>query len=217
MTDPQPRAGVPADAVVDPLCDAFADYPVMRYVLGPGGDYRARLRTLVGFFLVARTLRHDPILATYDGGEVSGVAICTLPGLPGTPDLEEAREWTWASLGNDAKKRYGEWIRVWEPLGVAEPNIHVNMLGVPPRFQGRGLGRLLLERVHVMSRQHPDSRESASPPRARPTSRFTNTSATGCWATAGSDRGSRPGASSGRTEPPARGVVPPVRLRGTVG
>jgi GNAT superfamily N-acetyltransferase len=158
MTDPQPRAGVPADAVVDPLCDAFADYPVMRYVLGPGGDYRARLRTLVGFFLVARTLRHDPILATYDGGEVSGVAICTLPGLPGTPDLEEAREWTWASLGNDAKKRYGEWIRVWEPLGVAEPNIHVNMLGVPPRFQGRGLGRLLLERVHVMSRQHPDSR-----------------------------------------------------------
>jgi GNAT superfamily N-acetyltransferase len=158
MTDRQPRTGVPSDAVLDPLCGAFSDYPVMRYVLGPGGDYGARLHTLIGFFLVARTIRKDPILATYDGGEVSGVAICTLPGLPGTPDLEEARDWTWAKLGADARDRYGQWIRVWEPLGVTEPNIHVNMLGVPPRFQGRGLGRVLLEGVQAMSREHPDSR-----------------------------------------------------------
>ena len=47
---------------------------------------------------------------------------------------------------------------LWGPLNVDEPNIHVNMLGVPPRFQGRGLGRRLLERVHAMSREHPDSR-----------------------------------------------------------
>jgi len=47
---------------------------------------------------------------------------------------------------------------VWEPLAVPEPNIHVNMLGVPPRFQGRGFGRVLLERVPAMSREHPDSR-----------------------------------------------------------
>jgi GNAT superfamily N-acetyltransferase len=147
-----------ADQVLGPLCAAFAEYPVMRYVLGPDGDYPGRLRTLIGFFLLARVLRHDPILAVRDGAEVSGVAICTLPGLPGTPDLEEARAWTWAELGDAARERYQQWIRVWEPLGVAEPNIHVNMLGVPPRFQGRGLGRRLLERVHAMSREHPESR-----------------------------------------------------------
>jgi GNAT superfamily N-acetyltransferase len=147
-----------AAEVLAPLCEAFADYPVMRYVLGPDEDYPARLRTLIGFFLVARTLRKDPILATYEGGEISGVAICTLPGLPSTPDLDESREWTWSRLGAEARERYGQWIGVWEPLGVAEPNIHVNMLGVPPRFQGRGLGRRLLERVHAMSREHPESR-----------------------------------------------------------
>jgi len=38
-----------ADDVLSPLCEAFADYPVMRYVLGPDGDYRERLRTLVRF------------------------------------------------------------------------------------------------------------------------------------------------------------------------
>ena len=158
MTDPQPRAGVPADEVLGPLCEAFADYPVMRHVLGAEGDYPARLRTLVGFFLTARTLRGDPMLATYDGAEVSGVAICTLPGLPGPPDLDEAREWTWSRLGADARARYDQWIGIWGPLNVTDPNIHVNMLGVPPRFQGRGLGRLLLERVHAMSREHPESR-----------------------------------------------------------
>lgn len=148
----------PADEALGPLCEAFADYPVMRYVLGPDGDYRDRLRTLLGFFLAARVLRKDPMLAVYDGVEVSGVAVCTLPGLPGPPDMEESRGWPWAKLGSAARDRYDQWIRVWEPLAAAEPNIHVNMLGVPPRFHGRGLGRVLLERVQAMSREHPVSR-----------------------------------------------------------
>ena len=129
----------------------------MRHVLGPAGDYADRLRTLVGFFLTARVVRNDPMLAVYAGPEVAGVAVCTLPGLPGPPDLQEARAWTWGRLGSDARERYEEWIRIWTPINVSEPNIHVNMLGVPPRFQGRGLGRLLLERVHAMSREHPES------------------------------------------------------------
>lgn len=144
--------------MLGPLCEAFADYPVMRYVLGPDGDYRDRLRTLVGFFLLARVLRKDPILAVYDGDTVIGVAVCTLPGLPGPPDMEEAQRWTWDTLGADARERYGQWVQIWGPLNVADPNIHVNMLGVPPRFQGRGLGRRLLEQVHAISREHPDSR-----------------------------------------------------------
>ena len=152
------REGVPAADVLGPLCEAFGRYPVMRHVLGSEGHYAARLRTLVGFFLVARTLRKDPILAAYDGNRISGVAVCTLPGLAGPPDLEEARAWTWTQLGGDARQRYERWVEIWGPINVAEPNIHVNMLGVPPAYQGRGLGRQLLERVHAMSLEHPDSR-----------------------------------------------------------
>jgi GNAT superfamily N-acetyltransferase len=140
------------------LCEAFADYPVMRYVLGDVGDYAGRLRTLIGFFVAARVLRRDAILAISAGSELGGVALCTLPGLASPPALQEIREKTWAALGADARGRYDQCVRAWEPLAVAEPNIHVNMLAVPPRFQGRGLGRALLDRVHAMSGEHPDSR-----------------------------------------------------------
>jgi GNAT superfamily N-acetyltransferase len=130
----------------------------MRYVLGHAGDYGARLHTLIGFFVAARVLRRDAILTVTSGPEVSGVALCTLPGLPSPAVLQEAREKTWAALGADTHARYDDCVRVWEPLAVAEPNLHVNMVAVPPRFQGRGLGRALLERVHAMSREHPESR-----------------------------------------------------------
>jgi GNAT superfamily N-acetyltransferase len=151
------REGLPQ--VLGALCDAFAEYPVMRHILGTGGDYGERLRALVGFFLAGRVLRDEPILTVTDGAELSGVATCTLPGsTPAPPGLEEIRAETWALLGGDALERYDQCVRAWEPLAVAEPNVHVNMLAVPPRFQGRGLGRVLLERVHAMSRERADSR-----------------------------------------------------------
>lgn len=140
------------------LCDAFADYPVMRFVLGDAGNYRERLTRLIGFFVTARVVRDDPMLAVSAGTELGGVAIVTLPGdTPPSPALEAAREETWAMLGADARERYEACGRAWGPLGVAAPNLHLNMLGVRPRHQGRGLTRLLLERVHALSRERADS------------------------------------------------------------
>lgn len=140
------------------ICEAFADYPVMRYVLGDRDDYHARLRTLIGFFHGARVLRDDAIFGIIDGKELVGVALCSLPDRVAPPALEQLRERTWAELGADARARYETCVRAWEPVGVAKPNVHVNMLAVPPRHQGRGLGRALLERVHAMSRERGDSR-----------------------------------------------------------
>ena len=142
-----------AHQVIETLCEAFADYPVMRYVLGADGDYAERLRTLIGFFVAARVLRGDPMFAVSGGAELTGVVICTLPDGSPPPELEAVRERTWATLGAEALERYQHCVRAWEPLAIAEPNLHVNMLGVRPRFQGRGLSRLLLERVHALSRE----------------------------------------------------------------
>jgi ribosomal protein S18 acetylase RimI-like enzyme len=147
-----------ADVVVRVLCEAFADYPVMRYVLGDRDGYPERLHTLIGFFHGARVLRNDAILGISDGLELCGVALCSLPDRVEPPELDLLRERTWAALGADARARYDDCVRAWESTGVDEPNIHVNMLAVLPDRQGRGLARALLDRVHAMSRERADSR-----------------------------------------------------------
>ena len=150
--------GPRADDVIGVLCDAFADYPIMQYVLGEGGDYGARLHTLIGFFAGARFLRQDAIIGVSVDGELRGVALCSLPDRVPPPEMDQLRERTWAALGPSARARYDRCVEVWTPLGVAEPNVHLNMLAVPPRYQGQGLARTLLDRVHALSRERDDSR-----------------------------------------------------------
>jgi GNAT superfamily N-acetyltransferase len=147
-----------ADDVVRVLCEAFADYPVMRYVLGDRDGYPERLRTLIGFFHGARMIQGDPILGIAERGELVAVAVCTAPGGVAPPEFDLLSERTWTALGPDALARYDDCVRAWDSTGVDEPNIHVNMLAVVPAHQGRGLGRVLLERVQAMSRERADSR-----------------------------------------------------------
>jgi len=158
MNDPQPRIGASAEEVLGPLGEAFADYPVMRYVLGPDGDYPARLRTLIGFFAGNRFLRKDAIIGASVDGELRGVALCSLPDRVSPPEMDQLRERTWAALGPEARARYERCVEVWTPIGVAEPNVHLNMIAVPSRYQGQGLGRALLDRVHALSHERDDSR-----------------------------------------------------------
>jgi ribosomal protein S18 acetylase RimI-like enzyme len=147
-----------ADEVIGVVCEAFADYPIMRYVLGDEGEYRERLRHLIAFFAGARFLRDDAIVGVAVGGELRGAALCSLPDRVPPPELERLRERTWSALGPEARRRYDRCVEVWTPLGVAEPNVHLNMLAVPPRHQRQGLGRMLLDEVHALSRTREDSR-----------------------------------------------------------
>jgi GNAT superfamily N-acetyltransferase len=153
LLDSQSSAG----EVTRVLCDAFAEYPVMHHVLGDRGDYTTRLRVLIGLFVGTRVLQGDALLGISNGAELLAAAICTLPDTSPPPALEQLRERTWAELGADARERYGLWTRAWDAIVDPQPNLHVNMVGVPPRHQGRGLGRALLERAHRMSREREES------------------------------------------------------------
>ena len=147
-----------APLAVDVLCDAFHDYPVMRHVLGPGGDYDARLKTLVGMFVAARVLREEPVLAVRDGGEVVAVAIVTLPGSrPSPQSFLNLREAVFRELGDDARIRYEAYGAVASTLLPTEPQHHLNMIGVRHTHMGRGLARILLEAVHDLARADKNS------------------------------------------------------------
>lgn len=153
------RAVVPiprerASLVIDTLTQAFHDYPVMRFVLGQCGEhYGTRLRTLVGFFVMARALRDEPLFGIPEGDVLSAAAIVSYPERAESPaELGLLRQQVWAEVGEDARVRYDLCGQVWRPLGVEVPHIHLNMIGVLPSHQGLGLARRLLERVSDLSR-----------------------------------------------------------------
>lgn len=146
------------ESVIDVLCEAFADYPVMRFVIGSGvEDYPRRLRRLVGFFVMARALRDEPLLAALRANEALGAATVSIPGGESPSALADLREEVWRRLGADARARYDACGDAWAPLGVEVPHIHLNMIGVRPGFRGLGLARRLLEAVQELSRATPGS------------------------------------------------------------
>ena len=147
-----------AGVAVDVLCDAFHDYPVMRYILGATPDYDRRLRTLIGFFVAARVLRNDPMLAAYDGELAVATAIVTLPGdRPVPEEFDARREATWQELGAAERARYEGFGTALKPFVVVEPHHHLNMLGVRSSHAGRGFARDLLDAVHALAEADPDS------------------------------------------------------------
>jgi len=145
--------------IVTVLCDAFRDYPVMRYVLGPDQPYNERLQTLVGLFVSGRVLRNDPLLGIYDdSGLLTAVATMTLPGDPSSPAaLIAHREAVWGELGRDARTRYDAFTSATQQFAISAPHHHLNMIGARRSHQGRGLARRLLEAAHDLSGSDPHS------------------------------------------------------------
>jgi GNAT superfamily N-acetyltransferase len=141
------------------LCEAFYNYPVMKYVLGEKEDYDKRLCKMVTFFVSARALRKEPLLGIYNSdNKLVAAAAVTLPGdIPSPPDLLKLRDELWAALGSEEKARYENYGSVASALLPKEPHHHLNMIGVRNDYQGKGLARQLINRVEELVSEHPTS------------------------------------------------------------
>jgi GNAT superfamily N-acetyltransferase len=139
--------------IVSVLGEAFYDYPVMRYVLGPAQPYDERLRRLVELFVSRRAYLNEPMLGVRDAaGTLVAAATVTLPGPENPPATFLAlRESIWAELGADAQARYAAFAAASEGLTTDAPHHYLDMIGVRHAHQGRGLARVLLEAVHDLS------------------------------------------------------------------
>jgi len=149
--------------VVDVLCEAFFDYPVMCFVLDGDTDadiedYEQRLKTLIHFFVEARVLRGEVMLGIGRRERLHGAAPVSRPsGPPSPPEVGELRECVWADLGSPARARYDSFSVACAPFEVETPHIHLHMIGVRREAKGKGVGRRLIEHVRLMSREDPDS------------------------------------------------------------
>ena len=149
-----------APAVTEILCEAFHDYPVMRWVLaGAGSDYDRKLSLMIGYFVAARVYRGEPLLGVEHGGRIGAAAILSFPdGPPSPPEMVAERHTVWKELGREALDRYQAFGDAFEQLLVTGPHLHLNMIGTRDECRGMGYGRLLLEHVHAMSAADPSSR-----------------------------------------------------------
>jgi GNAT superfamily N-acetyltransferase len=141
------------DAIVSVLSDAFHDYPVMRFVLGDRTDYDRRLTTLIGLFVAGRVLRDEPLLGVWDAdGSLAGAAIMSISSRHEAPAaLLTRRELVWQELGEEARRRYEMYGAAAQPFQFQGYHHHLNMIGVRRTRTGTGLGRLLLDAVHVVA------------------------------------------------------------------
>jgi len=134
-------------AIVDVLCDAFENYPVMGYVLGPQGAAGGRLSQLISLFVSRRVALGGPMFGvTAHDGQLVGAAVMTLPSEPQpSPEVLTLRDRVWAALGLDCQQRHDAYGAVTKTLVNLPPHHHLNMIGVRTKYQGQGLARPLLE------------------------------------------------------------------------
>ncbi len=130
----------------------------MRFVLGADApDYDNQLATLINLFVMARVLRQETLLGVGDAGHLQGAAVVSRPDGVSPPELGRFRERVWEELGDAARERYEAFGAAWAPFQVDAPHIHLNMIGVRRTAQGTGVGRILIDHVHLMSRVDPQS------------------------------------------------------------
>jgi GNAT superfamily N-acetyltransferase len=140
--------------VVSVMADAFHDYPVMNYVLGPSSPgaspYPVRLHRLVQLFVSARAYRREPMLGVRDDrGALIGAATMTLPASSDPPPAFIAlRESIWAELGAEPRARYDTYASAANFFADLGPHHHLNMIGVRRSHHGLGVSRDLLAAVH---------------------------------------------------------------------
>jgi len=144
---------------VDVFADAFGDYPVMRYTVGPDGDVAARVRRLVRLFVTRRVARTGPMYGVLGAGaecSVLGAILLTLPDEPGaTEEVARISAEAWRELGDDARLRHDEYAKASNFFGTFPPHVHLNMIGVRRVYKGTGLGRRLLEKTRELAEDDP--------------------------------------------------------------
>src|SRR4051794_21213265 len=144
------RAAVsPADtaSLASTLARAFFDDPVMRWTV-PADERRAKIdRPLFEVY----TRAYQRLGETYSAAGGSGAALWAPPGARAVPE-DEAKVFA-AELeqiaGPDAPRLF-ELITLMDEHHPHEPHYYLQLLGVDPAEQGRGIGSALL--VAVLTR-----------------------------------------------------------------
>ena len=144
---------------VEVLCDAFRDYPAMVYTLkGAGQRYDEILAELIGYLTDHRFALGWPVLGVRVGDDLVAAALVNPPRMETVVPSPQPRFERWRDgAGKPVLDRFKDFVTATEPFEPDVPFYFLGLLAVPPRYQGKGYARLLLDEVHDTSRIDPSS------------------------------------------------------------
>ncbi len=135
-------ADVTAAAAV--TAQALADNPTHRAI--HGDDRRRRVRNLERMIRLLLRSRPAPALAVYYGGTVVGVLSIAPPHAPSPSTVEQLRTLpALAPLGFGSISRLARYNADWARQAPREAHWHLGPVAVALDWQGRGVGRLLMD------------------------------------------------------------------------
>lgn len=143
------------------LCQAFENYPIRNYMFeGVEAEAADRFRVMLDYLITARLARGWPVLGCFCEGRLAGAAVISEPGEEwSTPALDAKWEAACEAMGTKAMERFLEYADACEagtPAGG--PYHYLGILGVLPAYQGRGLGRRLVEAAQLEALIHGNSK-----------------------------------------------------------
>lgn len=140
------------------LREAFANYPITRYMFDGASDGPDRFRVMFEYLIHSRLVRNFPVLGCRIDGELVGVAVVSEPGEGyTTPELDAQWDHASAVMGEVAMERFNKYGNLCDETIPSGPYHYLGILGVLPKCQGQGHGRQLLEAVLEDAGNHPES------------------------------------------------------------
>ena len=147
------------DEAIEVLALAFENDPFLQYVLSHHGvSYLRQVREFFRFNCeIGQELEH-PFIGTMHDAQLTGVASISIPEKKDWPNsLVEKHEKLESAIGIKSARRLERSSILSAKYAPSQPHHYLSVIGIHPKFQGRGLSRLLLDATHKMSESHPKS------------------------------------------------------------
>ena len=150
-----------ADEAVEVLALAFEHDPFMQYLFSDQSQLTAFHSQLweVFHWICAECLDLKwPLLGYEVDGKLVGVACVEEPDDKPQPDsVERGYDRFTSVIGPEATHRLEAYIQLTYQYMPKQPSHFLSSIGVRPKAQGRGYGRIMLDAVQALSEAHPIS------------------------------------------------------------
>jgi GNAT superfamily N-acetyltransferase len=149
------------EEAVEILALAFEHDPAIQYLFSGVSQQAAfhyQLRELFRFACAVRFDLESPLLGYVVDNELAGVACVGAPvDKPLSDPLIKMYERLKSVIGPEAANRLEAHGQLTDRYRPEQPNYYLIVIGVHPKSQGKGYGRILLDAVHALSEADPKS------------------------------------------------------------